>query len=56
MKKINPRYPISAALKEDYFQRLEALRDKGLKISQIFILGIESAEKKICSGKQKVRG
>lgn len=45
-KIIDPRFPISAALKENFYLRLERLRDKGWKISQIFILGIETAEKK----------
>ncbi len=45
MKKINPRYPLSLALKEEYVSRLELLRDKGFKISEIFINGIVATEK-----------
>jgi len=46
MKKINPRYPISAALTEEFIKRVEKLREKGWKISEILKAGIEAAEKK----------
>lgn len=46
MKKLNPRYPFSGALTEDYANRVETLRDKGWKISDIFKLGIDMAERK----------
>lgn len=44
-EQIEARYPISASLKYKNFVRLKKLRECGWKISRIFLLGIETAEK-----------
>jgi len=45
--KINKRFPLSTALKEEYFVRLEKIRNRGFTIPEIFVLGIKKAEELI---------
>ena len=49
MKKsnISKRFPISTALKEEHFTRLQKVRNSGYTVPDIVLLGIKSAERKI---------
>ena len=45
-KPAEPRIPLATAIKEEIYQRILKLRDKGFTVPDLLIMGIETAEKK----------